>query len=281
MSQGLPYARKSLGQHWLQDQDTLEAMAEAAAVQAGDTVLEIGPGIGTLTATLLEHGADVIAVEFDEILAQTLPQNVPHHVSEDFADNTGQAPADFIRGHLQVVQSDILKFDLTSLPADYKITANIPYYLTSNLLRVISETPNPASRGALLVQKEVAQRVTAAPGRMSILGVSMQSYWEVSAGQVVAAELFTPPPKVDSQILVLQRRPTPLFGSMDERRFFRVVKAGFSSKRKTLRNTISAGLHISKIEAEAALNSAGIDAGLRPEALSIQQWVALAAELLP
>lgn len=252
--QDLP--KKSLGQHWLKDADSLAAMCDAAEVQAGDTVLEIGPGLGTLTGLLTKRAKKVIAVEFDETLAQALPAAIG-------------------ASNLDTIHQNILKFDLTTLPKSYKIVANIPYYLTSNLVRVISESANPPSAAVLLVQKEVAQRVAAAPGDMSLLSVSAQFYWEVSTGRVVESELFMPPPKVDSQILVLKRRQETLFPGVDIQQFFMVVKAGFASRRKTLQNSLSAGLRIGKGEAGELLNTAGIDPGLRPQSLSLPQWHAL------
>ena len=145
----IPTTNKSLGQHWLRDEASLAAMCDAAEIGLDDTVLEIGPGPGTLTAELVESAKEVIAVEFDEALARDLPKRVP-------AEN------------LAVVRQDILKFDLTALPPGYKIVANIPYYLTSNLLRVLCESKNPFSVAALLIQKEVAERVCARPGDMSL-----------------------------------------------------------------------------------------------------------------
>lgn len=248
--------KKSLGQHWLHDTASLSAVCDAAGVVAGDAVLEVGPGLGTLTQELLGRGAHVTAVEFDHDLAVGLPLRVKN-------DN------------LVVVEHDILTFDLTSLPADFVVVANIPYYLTSKLLRVLCESSNPFSRGALLIQKEVAQRVAATSGDMSLLSVSVQFYCEVALGPLVPAELFTPPPKVDSQIIGLRFRKEPLFPGIDEATFFRLVKAGFSARRKKLRSSLSAGLRISKIEAEALLTRAGIDANLRPQQLSLTQWHAL------
>lgn len=248
-----PQPKKSLGQHWLDDSDALEAMCDAAEVSGKDTVLEIGPGLGTLTGLLTKRAKSVIAVEFDESLAQALPEKVG-------ADN------------LSTVQHDILKFDLTTLPQNYKIVANIPYYLTSNLIRVISESMNPPSVAALLVQKEVAERVAAPPGQMSLLSVSAQFYWDVGTGRVVGAELFTPPPKVDSQILVLKKRKEPLFADVDIQQFFQVVKAGFAARRKTLINSLSAGLRIGKGQTEGLLQGAKIDPGRRAQSLSLPQW---------
>lgn len=228
-------------------------MLEGADVQAGDTVLEIGPGLGTLTEKLLEKGANVIAVEFDHDLAVALPGRMQHP-------------------NLQVIEHDILTFDLTTLPAGYKVVANIPYYLTSKLLRVLCESSNPFSQAALLMQQEVAERVAAASGEMSTLSVSVQYYCEVDLGELVPAELFTPPPKVDSQILILKHRSRPLFESADTMDFFRVVKAGFSARRKKLRSSLSGGLRIGKTEAESLLNQAGLDPSLRAQALSLDDW---------
>lgn len=248
-----PPTKKSLGQHWLNDTASLEAMVKAADVQSGDVVLEIGPGPGALTELLVARAERVVAVEFDKQLAADLPSQVP-------ANN------------LQVVQQDILTFDLTTLPPDYKVVANIPYYLTSNLLRVLSDTPNPPIRAALLIQKEVAERVAAAPGSMSLLSVATQMYWQVSLGQLVPAELFLPPPKVDSQILMLERRAAPLFPDIEERLFFRLVRAGFSQRRKTLLNALSGGMHLSREAAQALCADADIEPGRRAQTLSLEEW---------
>lgn len=254
--------KKSLGQHWLHDEAVLDSIVDCADVQAGDAVLEIGPGLGTLTRRLLARGARVTAVEFDESLAQ----NLTNTLQED------GPPANPLKGELVVVQDDILRFDLTTLPAGYKVVANIPYYLTSNLIRVLCESSNPFSQAALLVQKEVAERVAAKPGQMSILSVSAQFYCQVGLGPVVPAKLFTPPPKVDSQVLVLKYREQPLFEGVDTKAFFRLVRAGFSQKRKTLTNSLSGGLAISKDEARQLLEATHISPATRAQALSLSDW---------
>jgi len=248
-----PKTNKALGQHWLNDEATLQAMADAVHLTNTDTVLEVGPGPGTLTSILVGRAAKVIAVEFDRDLARDLPKRVP-------------------AGNLQIVQQDILKFDLSVLPAGFKVAANIPYYLTSNLVRILCEDPNSFSEASLLMQKEVAERICAKPGAMSILSVSVQFYCEAELGMPVLAELFTPPPKVDSQILILRRRPTTLFPDADSRTFFRVVKAGFSQKRKTLLNSLSGGLQLSRDEAASLLEKASIEPTKRAQNLSMQQW---------
>lgn len=251
------WAKKSLGQHWLHDELTLEAMAMGVDASAGDAVLEVGPGLGTLTKQLVDRGCNVIAVEFDEKLARELPRRVP-------ADT------------LQVINQDILSFDLSQLPQGYKVAANIPYYLTSKLLRMLCESPTHFSKATLLIQKEVAERVCAGPGDMSLLSVSVQFYCRANLGDFVPKELFTPPPKVDSQILLLEYRDKPLF-DVDEKAFFRLVKAGFHERRKKLRSSLSGGLRISKPEAEELLAKAGIDPSLRPQHLTLENWYSLYA----
>lgn len=251
-----PATKKSLGQHWLHDDTALEAMCDAVGVGPADTVLEIGPGLGTLTAKLAARAKQVIAVEFDPALARDLPRRIP-------------------AANVRVVQQDILQFDLTTLPPGYKVAANIPYYLTSNLLRLLCESRNPFSSAALLVQKEVAERACAQPGAMSLLSVSVQFYCQTGLGPVVPAALFTPPPKVDSQILLLEYRSAPLFSGTDTKQFFRIVKAGFAQRRKTLLNSLSAGLQLSRDDTAALLERAGISPGARAQSLSLAQWHAL------
>jgi len=246
-----PIAKKQLGQHWLHDITVLESMA--ANVAPGDVVLEVGPGTGTLTSVLLQKGAKVVAVEMDKSLGIVLGDKFKN---ADFKLHFGS----------------ILEFDLTKLPQGYKVIANIPYYLTSNLVRVLSESANPPVYAALLVQKEVAQRVSAPPGQMSLLSVSAQYYWDVTVGMEVPARLFTPPPKVDSQILILSKKHTPAFKGVDDKLFFRVVKAGFGERRKTISNSLSGGLRITKDQAKQILGTAGIDPVKRAQTLSLADW---------
>lgn len=249
----LPETNKTLGQHWLDDELSLESICLAADVGPEDTVLEVGPGPGTLTELLVDRARSVVAVEFDATLARALPHRVP-------------------AANLHVINQDILRFDLASLPPNYKVVANIPYYLTSNLLRVLCEHPNHFSRAAILIQKEVAERVCAKPGSMSLLSVSVQYYCEAHLDIVVPAELFTPPPKVDSQIIALTFRERPLFPNVNTKLFFRLVKAGFAQRRKTLLNSLSSGLHISREAAAQLLAAADVTPTTRAQALSLEQW---------
>ncbi len=263
MNDYLPPTKKQLGQHWLSDEDALEAMCTAAHVNSGDVVVEIGPGAGTLTQKLLDHGAEVWAVEFDESLIRPLQKRFSSHDSTQF--------------HVQ--QADIRTYDWSNASPGYKVVANIPYYLTSHLIRVISETSNPPAVAVLLVQKEVAQRVAAKPGDMSLLSVVAQYYWQVSTAEEVPARLFTPPPKVDSQILVLKKPSSPQFENTDTKQFFRVVKAGFAARRKTLLNSLAGGLRMEKPACEAMIIAAGLEPTVRPQELTLQQWKQLAEQL--
>lgn len=244
-------ANKSLGQHWLFDKSALGSIVGYADIKKGDVVLEIGPGLGTLTHELLDAGANVVAVELDESLA-------------------GELKDRFAEKDFQLRLEDILTFDFSSLPKGYKIVANIPYYLTSHLLRIICESSNRPKKAVLLVQKEVAERVSAIPGSMSLLAVSVQTYVEVSLGELVPAKLFSPPPKVDSRSLILDFYDLPRVG--DEKHFFQIVKAGFSQPRKKLRSSLAGGLHISNEAADKLLISVDIDPSRRAQTLSIEEW---------
>ncbi|HEY0964975.1 MAG TPA: 16S rRNA (adenine(1518)-N(6)/adenine(1519)-N(6))-dimethyltransferase RsmA [Candidatus Saccharimonadales bacterium] len=244
---------KSLGQHWLTDRFILSEIADAADIKKSDTVLEIGPGLGTLTSELLSRAKEVIAVEFDRDLARKLP---------------GQFPGK----NLTVKNEDILSFDLDSLPEGYVVVANVPYYITSKIVQKLMTTKNKPRVAVLLVQKEVAERIAAGPGDMSILAISAQVYAEAELSIEVPREFFTPPPKVDSQVIVLTTRRNPQVLLDDEKQFYRLVKAGFSAKRKKLRSSLAGGLAMSKTDIEAILQEAGISPDDRAEDLSLEQW---------
>lgn len=250
--------KKSLGQHWLKDREVLASIADEANISADDTVLEIGPGLGTLTSELLKRAKKVVAVELDSDLAKKLP-------------------AQFPGTSLEVVNQDILTYDLRALPKGYVVVANVPYYITSKIVQLLTTAINKPRAIVLLIQKEVAVRMAAEAGDMSILAVSSQIYAHVRLGDIVPAEYFTPPPKVDSQVVILEMRQTPLVKAEDEKLFFRIVKAGFSAKRKKLRSSVSSGLHISKAEAERLLAMAKISPENRAQDLSIDDWQRLVA----
>lgn len=248
---------KSLGQHWLTDRSILAAIADTAQIEQADTVLEIGPGLGTLTSELLSRAWKVVAVEFDADLAAKLP---------------GQFPGK----NLTVTTADILSFDLNSLPKNYVVVANVPYYITSKIVQKLMTAENKPRVAVLLVQKEVAERIAAQPGDLSLLGISAQVYAETELGVKVPKQFFTPPPKVDSQVIILRTRTKPLVSSAEEKRFFKMVKAGFSAKRKKLRSSLAGGLAIEKPAAEALLAQAGVSPDVRAEDISIDDWLRLA-----
>ena len=250
------YAKKSLGQHWLNDDGVLNAICDVGKVTSEDTVLEIGPGQGSLTTVLLNRGAQVTAVELDERLGKQLDEKFK---SKPFILN----------------MLSILDFDLSTLPIDYKVVANIPYYLTAHLLRMLCETLHKPQLSVLLVQKEVAQRVASGPGDMSLISVAVQLSYEVSLGRVVQAKLFMPPPKVDSQILILARRDEPMFADADAKKLLHIVKAGFANRRKTLLNSLSAGLQLPKDQTTALIEQAGVKLSVRAQELSLDDWHSL------
>lgn len=248
----LPIAKKSLGQHWLEDEQSLGAMVLAAGVSKDDVVLEIGPGTGTLTEKLIGTGAQVIALEFDESRYKDL--------SKKFKNSS----------QVKIIQGDIRKFDFSDLPQGYKIVANIPYYLTANLLRMLVDTTSKPAVAVLLVQKEVAERIAEGPGRLSQIAVFTQVCYKPSLGQIVSAEMFTPKPKVDSQILVLERIIDPEFELSDN--FIATVKAGFQQKRKKLITSLAGYLGVEKKAVGAWLGQANISLDVRAQELSLNDW---------
>lgn len=261
--------KRSLGQNFLVDRAHLDRIVAAAALSSDDTVLEIGPGPGTLTARLAAQaaprGLPVVAVELDDRLIEPLRRHF--------------AP----RGNVKIIHGDILKLDpVALLPAGtsaYKVVANLPYYITSAVLRHILEASLRPTLAVVMVQKEVAQRICAQPGDLSLLAVSVQVYAEPRLLHVVPAGAFYPQPKVDSAVVRLDVRPTPALAGMSAERFFRVVRAGFGQKRKQLGNSLAAGLSLPKATAAAALRAAGIDPMRRAETLSLDEWGALCAVL--
>jgi len=250
------YADKRLGQNFLEDSNALESIARAAEIQSTDTVLEIGPGLGSLTRYLAIAAQKVVAVELDEKLFPPLKA-----VLKPYAN-------------VRLMHGDILKLsspDLIDQP-DYLVVANIPYYITSAIIRHLLENPPKPRRIVLTVQKEVADRICAAPGDLSLLALSVQVYGKPRIAARIPASAFFPVPKVDSAVLIVDIYPTPLIQPSHLETFFQLIKAGFSQKRKTLRNSLSAGLHISTTETESLLKNANIDSMRRAETLSIAEW---------
>lgn len=265
--------KQSLAQNFLMEATHLARIAAAAGLASADTVLEIGPGLGALTQYLAAQAGQVIAVELDNRLIELLRAH--------FADQP----------HVQIVHGDILTLDPCALlqhhpttpalplPPSYKVVANLPYYITNAVLRHLLETDCRPTQIVVLVQKEVAERVCAQPGDLSLLAVSVQFYAEPALVQHVPASAFYPPPKVDSAILHLAVRPEPAVPDVNPAAFFRVVRAGFSQKRKQLINTLSGGLHLPKAELSVALNNLGINPTRRAETLTLAEWGVLTRAL--
>ncbi len=252
--------RKSLGQNFLLDEHLLDKIALAADLSAEDRVLEIGPGVGSLTRRLVAQARHVVAVELDSSLLPAL-----RHVLTE-CDN------------VSLIQGDILKLDPADLMREggYKVVANIPYNITSALLRHLLEAEARPSLLVLTVQQEVAQRICAGPGEMSLLAVSVQYYGKPEIVTRIPAGAFYPVPKVDSAAVRIDVFEEPAVSGVDSETFFRIAKAGFSQKRKQLRNALSAGLALTPQTAGLLLESAGIDPRRRAETLSLKEWGALA-----
>ena len=242
---------KSLGQHWLKDRVILDDIASLA----GDAprCLEIGPGLGTLTSSLLRRFSEVIAVEFDKSLATNLPKSFPGK-------------------NLTVINEDFLKFDLGSVPAPYVVAGNIPYYITSPIITKLLSAENLPDKIVLLIQKEVAERIVAGPGEHTFLSLSTQNRAIVELGPVVNREYFTPPPKVDSQVIILTPKSHP---EVDES-VINLIKIGFSAPRKKLIANISHGLSFSRDVLIGFFVSSGWNPNARPADLSLAEWQKLA-----
>lgn len=256
-------AHKGLGQNFLQDAEALEKIVSAAEIQRTDTVLEIGPGLGSLTRYLAVSAKEVVAVELDENLLPPLKAVL--------------APYQNVR----LIHGDILKLSPNDLitERDYIVVANIPYYITSAVIRHLLENEPKPRRVVLTVQKEVAQRICAQPGDLSLLALSVQIYGKPRIVAHIPAEAFFPAPKVDSAVLCVDIYAAPLIKEELLESFFKLIKAGFSQKRKTLRNSLSSGLHISPTDAADLLTRADIDPQRRAETLSIDEWEHLSKKL--
>ena len=247
---------KGLGQNFLSDDTVLSGIADAAGIPEHAAALEVGPGLGSLTRHLAERAERVTAVELDKDLVPVL--------RKEFAD----CP------NVEIVQGDILEFrpDEYFTDGDYYVAANIPYYITSAVIRHLLEGKARPKRLALTVQKEVAERICAAPGKLSLLALSVQVYGKADMPMIIPAAAFYPEPNVDSAVVRIELYDEPLIPQEQMDDFFALAKAGFGQKRKTLRNALSSNLHISGADAESKLQKAGIDPMRRAETLTIEEW---------
>lgn len=249
-------ADKKLGQNFLHDDSALIKICETAEISDSDSVLEIGPGLGSLTRYLAASSADLTVVELDPDLLPPLKWILKPYP------------------HVKIIQGDILKLNIADIikKQNYIVAANIPYNITSAIIRHLLESEIKPKRIVLTIQKEVAQRICEEPGDLSLLALSVQVYGKPSLQAVIPAESFHPIPKVDSAILRIDIYDEPLIEKELLDTFFKLIKAGFSQKRKMLRNSLASGLHISSQVVDELLESASIESKRRAETLSIAEW---------
>ena len=263
---------KGLGQNFLVNQAALKKIVAAAELTPDDVVLEVGAGLGTLTERLARHAGHVVAVELDQRLLPVLQS-----VLADF-DN------------ITLIQGDVLALDPAALisaasiqhPASniqYKVVANLPYYITSAVLRHLLEANLKPQRMAITVQREVAERIVAKPGQMSLLAVSVQFYGRPRLLFRIKPGSFYPSPEVESAVVGIDLHATPPVPVEDTAAFFRVARAGFAQRRKQLRNSLAAGLRQSPDEVAAKLRKVGVDPRRRAQTLSLEEWAKVACML--
>ena len=252
-------ARKGLGQHFLVDKDVLEVILQAAELTPDDTVIEVGPGLGIMTAELAKKAGSVIAVELDDKLAANLKKS----------------PASL--ENVTVINDDILNINVSDLlheKREYKVVANLPYYITSPTIRRFLESDVKPQTMILMVQKEVAEVITAKPGQMSLMSVGVQYYGNPAIIEYVPAKSFYPAPEVDSAVLRIDVYPQPAVNVCEES-FFALVRAGFTASRKQIANSLAQGLGLPKPDVLPLLQKADIAPQRRAEALTIQEWARL------
>lgn len=245
--------KKSLGQNWLKDRRILDDIALFARENTSSNLcLEIGPGLGTLTSSLLRQFQEVLAIEFDENLAKNLPKSFPGK-------------------HLIVKNMDFLKFDLNSLDSSYVVAGNIPYYITSPIIEKLLTSNHLPEKIVLLIQKEVAERIAAEKGKNSLLSLFVQNRASVVLGPVVGREFFTPPPKVDSEIIILTPKSSPEVSE----KALKLAQIGFRMPRKKLTANLATSGGISREKASEALKTLNLDENARAENLSLPDWESL------
>ncbi len=248
--------RKGLGQNFLVDEAALIQVVTVADISEDDVVLEVGPGLGGLTRHLAGQARTVVAVELDDRFMKPLTEILSPYPN------------------VRLVQGDILDLDPAGLVASdaYLVVANIPYYITSALIRHLLDAPVRPRRLVLTVQREVAQRICAEPGQLSLLALSVQVFGEPQVRARLPARAFYPSPKVDSSVVRVDIYAEPVIPQASLKDFFRLARAGFSQKRKNLRNALSGGLSLSKDAVVELLEAAGIDPRRRAQTLSLAEW---------
>lgn len=254
---------KSFGQNFLVDRSVLQRIVEAADLTAGEQVLELGAGTGVLTRELARHARRVVAVELERDMLSLLTATTRH------------------LANVEVIQRNLLYVDPIEVFGSqaYKLVANLPYYITAPTFRHFLESANPPRLLVVMVQYEVAQRIVAGPGDLSLLAISIQFYGKPEIIAHVPARAFYPAPKVDSAILRVEMKEEIPLTRKERDSFFRLVQAGFSERRKQLHNSLAHGLHRKNIEVQTWLTTANIDPSRRAETLSIEEWLGLWQEM--
>ncbi len=250
--------KKGLGQSFLVDVLQIRKIIQSAEIEKNDTVLEVGPGPGTLTYSLLHLARRVIAIEKDKKLADFLKTEFSNYKN------------------LEVISGDILTINFEKLelkPRGYKIVSNLPFYLTNYFLRKMLEEKIKPSEMTLVIQKEVAERIIAKGNKESILSLSVKMYGEAKLVDIISPEAFYPPPDVSTAIIKIKLLKKPRLGVGERELFFRLIKAGFSAKRRQLKNSLAGGLGIDAKETENVLSKAKIDTRVRAEDLRFDDWV--------
>jgi 16S rRNA (adenine1518-N6/adenine1519-N6)-dimethyltransferase len=250
---------KAFGQNFLVDRPVLQRIIGAAEINAGDQVLELGAGTGVLTRELAKHARRVVAVELERDMLSLLAETTRHFANVELVE----------RNMLYVDPAGVFGSEA------YKLVANLPYYITAPTFRHFLESTNPPRLLVVMVQYEVAQRIVAEPGDLSLLGVSVQFYGKPKIIAHVPARAFYPAPKVDSAILRIDLKDEVPLTSNQRDSFFRLVQAGFSERRKQLHNSLAHGLHRKDAVVQAWLSAASIDPARRAETLSIEEWLQL------
>jgi 16S rRNA (adenine1518-N6/adenine1519-N6)-dimethyltransferase len=264
-------ARKGLGQHFLINSGVLNKITRVAALSSNDLVIEIGPGMGVLTRELVDRSGFVIAVELDTKMVELLQGTLTSYRNFSIInrDILAVEPLDLIEQEKSRFPSSISDF------RQYKLVANLPYYITQPIIRHFCEAKLKPQSMVIMVQKEVAQNIVARPGDLSILAISVQFYGRPQIIDYVPAGNFYPPPKVDSAILKIDLYPDPPFKVTGEESFFKVVRAGFCARRKQVANSLAQGLDIPKLKVLSLLEKAEVLPRKRPEDLTLEEWARL------
>lgn len=252
-----------LGQNFLIDDTVAKKIVQVATITPDEIIVEVGPGTGAITTLLATQAKEVYAIELDPLLAQKLQKKY--------------ATVD----HVHIINQDILQVNFPQLLQGhpYKVVANVPYYITSKITRLFLESQTPPEEMVIMIQKEVAQRITAQAGAMSILSASVQYYAVPSYLFTVSAESFDPVPKVQSAVIKIVIKKEDLPNKQEQERFFRTVKAGFSAKRKTLCNNLANGFHSDKRTITMIFDTIELTHNVRAQELSLDQWFALITAL--